>query len=73
LIVIEDSEGEVLHVECDAIAQHDHQDDAAQDGEAQAEGVAAQFQRLAQGVAEQAAEGKRTGSMEWWSDEVTRG
>ena len=46
---------QILHVQVDAVAHHEHQDDAADERESEADRVTAKFQRLAARIAEHAA------------------
>ena len=63
LVAVERGEAQPFDIERNAEAEHEHQQHRAEQGEGQADRVAAQFQRLAIGVAEQAAhaEGAQSG------------
>ncbi|CAO3437987.1 hypothetical protein [Azospirillum argentinense] len=54
LVPVQDREGQVLDVHVDAIAHDDHQQEAADQGERRADGIAPQLQRLQTRVAEHA-------------------
>ena len=58
LVAVEHGEGQVLDVHVDAVAHDEHQDDAAEQRQRGADRIAAQFQRLAPGVAEHAAQAR---------------
>ena len=55
VVAVQNGEGQVLDIHVDAVADDEHQDDAAEDGERCADRIAAQFQRLALGIGEHAA------------------
>ena len=46
-IVVEPGKGDVFHVHVDAVAEHEHEDDAAQCGHREPDGITTQLDRLA--------------------------
>src|SRR5690606_13345231 len=65
LVAVEHGEGQVLDVQADAVTDDEQQQYRTEQGHAAADRVAAQFQRLAAGVAEQAAQAEALALRGW--------
>ncbi len=60
LVTVQYRKAEIFHIKADAIAHHEHQDDAAYQRQGQPDGIAAQLQCFTPGLADHAARVEQT-------------